>query len=329
MAGYSQEAGSCAEKLKTAQSLFEKGQVEQVPELLNGCLKSGFSREESLEAYKLLIQTYLLEDKPEAADSVMLAFLKKNPEYEASPTDHSSFVSLFNNYVSRIIIQASLHVGSNLPFVMVSDSRSVMSSPGDKKYTAEPLNFFISGEIKYKISSKVEVNAEIGYSQIAFTSSEKTQGNGLSESRESQKRIEIPLSATYDLVKIGILTPYARIGFGTAFNFSSVAATDNTPLDLIPDYKPAQDIQMKSRRIFMDMFVQAGAGFKFKTREGFIFGEVRSNFGLFNQSIIKGYGDSDDLSWLYGLSDDRFRLNTLNVSVGYTRIFYKPSKREK
>lgn len=324
---YSQEAGSCAEKLQTAQSLFEKGQVEQVPELITGCLKSGFTREESLEAYKLLIQTYLLEDKLEQADSVMLAFLKKNPEYEVSPTDHSSFVSLFNNFVSRIVIQTSLHVGLNFPFVMVSDSRSLLGVPGDKNYSAGALNFFISGEVKYKISRKIEVNAEIGFSQLAFTNSEKSQGNGLSESRETQTRIEIPLSATYDVAKLGILIPYARLGIGTAFNFNTVSSTDNTPLDLIPDYKPAQDLQMKSRRIFMDIFVQAGAGLKFKTREGFLFGEVRSNFGLFNQCIFNGYGDSDDRSWFYGLSDDRFRLNTLNISFGYTRIFYKPSKK--
>jgi hypothetical protein len=89
---YSQKTGSCAEKLESAQSLFDRGQVLQVPSMLQECMKSGFNREESLAAYKLLIQSYLFEDKLELADSTMLAFLKKNPEYKVSPTDHSSFV---------------------------------------------------------------------------------------------------------------------------------------------------------------------------------------------------------------------------------------------
>jgi hypothetical protein len=80
-----QQEGTCAEKLKTAQLLFEKGQVELVPEYLSGCLKSDFSREESLTAYKLLIQTYLFMENQQKADSVMLAFLGKNPENRLSP----------------------------------------------------------------------------------------------------------------------------------------------------------------------------------------------------------------------------------------------------
>ena len=98
---YSQESGSCAENLKNAQSLFDKGQVVQVPSILQECMKSGFNREESLAAYRLLIQSYLFEDRLEQADSVMLEFLKKNPEYKISPTDHSSFVHLFNNFKSK------------------------------------------------------------------------------------------------------------------------------------------------------------------------------------------------------------------------------------
>jgi hypothetical protein len=326
---YSQEAGSCAEKLQTAQSLFEKGQVDQVPGLLSGCLKTGFTREESLTAYKLLVQAYLLEDKPEQADSVMLAFLKKNPEYEVSPTDHSSFVSVFNNFVSKVVIQASLHVGSNLPFIMITDSRGLGSIPGNDKFSPNAFNLFVSGEVKYKISKKLEVNAEIGYSTIKFTTSENINGFSVSQSTESYTRFEVPLSLTYDITRLGKLVPYARLGFGAALNLNPTAKLDYTPSDMIPDEKSQSEIDMKSRRIRMDLFAQAGAGMKLKVREGFFFGELRSNFGLFNQGIFNGYGDSDDPAWLYFKGDNDFRLNTLNLTLGYTRIFYKPSKRER
>lgn len=114
---YPQGAGTCADKLKDAQSFFEKGQVEKVPSLLNECLKSGFKREEELSAYKLLIQTYLLNDKINQADSSMFAFLKSNPEYQISTTDHSSFVYLFNNFNVKPVIQIGVHAGTNLPFL--------------------------------------------------------------------------------------------------------------------------------------------------------------------------------------------------------------------
>src|SRR5512133_3048301 len=125
VSGMAQEAGSCAEKLQTAQNLFDRGQVEQVAGLLQECLKSGVTREESLTAYKLIIQTYLFEDELEKADSAMLDFLKRNPEYELSETDHSSFVHLFNTFQVKPVVQISLHFGSNLPFTTFVVDRSV------------------------------------------------------------------------------------------------------------------------------------------------------------------------------------------------------------
>src|SRR5512147_1823031 len=112
-----QETGTCAEKLKNAQSFFDKGQVEEVPGLLKDCLRSGFKKEEELTAYKLLIQTFLLKDKLEQADSTMFEFLRKNPEYQLSPTDHSSFVYLYNKFRVKPVIQVSVHAGLNKPFL--------------------------------------------------------------------------------------------------------------------------------------------------------------------------------------------------------------------
>ncbi|MGE5406886.1 MAG: hypothetical protein ACM3NR_04155 [Methanosarcina sp.] len=326
---YSQEAGSCAEKLQTAQALFEKGLVDQVPGMISGCLKSGFTREESLAAYKLLVQAYLLEDMPERADSVMLAFLKKNPEYEISPTDHSSFVNVFNNFNSRVLFQVSGHVGSNVPFVIISRGQSLSGVPGQKKYSTEAFNLYLSLELKFKLSKKLEVNAEAGFSQFAFSKSEIIDGFSTTLSQESQRRIELPLSATYDVFRVGKFTPYIRLGSGPALIVGTSAKTDINPLYRIPDDRPQNEISLKSRRIFMDLMIQAGGGLKYKIRQGFFFGEVRSNLGVSNQSTFKSYSGLDnDYNWFYLNGDDNFRMNSLNINFGYTRIFYKPSKKE-
>ena len=326
---YCQEEGSCAEKLQSAQSLFERGQVDQVPDLLSACLESGFNREESLAAYKLLIQSYLFEEKLELADSTMLAFLKKNPEYQISPTDHSSFVSLYHNFVCKVIIQASLHIGSNLPLLSVTNDKPLMGIPGVKKHRMELINFSASVEVKYKLNEKVELNAELGYSQFSINTSED-QGFGSSDYTELHKRIEIPLSVTYDVKRFGKFTPYARIGFGTSLLLSSVAKASFEPSDLNNPYEHSgKDINMNPSRIFMDLFVQAGAGIKYKTRGGFIFGELRSDFGIFNQLTAHRYDTpNDDMAFYYYIGDDSYRVNLVNFNLGYTFIFYKPVKRE-
>ncbi|TAL64694.1 MAG: hypothetical protein EPN88_10575, partial [Bacteroidetes bacterium] len=330
--GYSQETGTCAEKLKTAQSLFEKGQVDQVAGMIKECMKSGFNREESLSAYKLLIQTYLFEDKLEKADSSMLDFLKKNPEYALSPTDHSSFVHLFNNFKVKPVVQISLHFGTNMPFLTFIEPVSVSSLPGKSVYSSKAINLYASIEAKFKLSKKLEINFETGYSQMAFTNITDFMEIGKTNYTETQKRLELPVSLTYDITTFGKFTPYGRFGFGPAITLGSTAATSFNPTALNDTPRTGTDVDRKDSRISMDLVTQLGAGIKLKTRGGFIFAELRSNFGIINQTVRGDLtsltNSSEDLRFYYFYVDDDFKLNAMNFSIGYTQIFYKPSKRK-
>ncbi len=327
----SQEQGSCAEKLQTAQTLFDRGQVEQVEDLLHDCLKSGFTREESLTAYKLIIQTYLFEDQLDKADSAMLDFLKRNPEYQLSETDHSSFVHLFNSFQVKPVVQISAHFGSNMPFTTFVIQRPVPGIPTEGDYSAPAFNLYGSIEAKFKLSEKIDLNIETGYSQLTFINTEIFTGLGTTTYKETQSRIEVPLSATYNISKLGKFTPYARLGAGPALMLSSVATSEFNEFDQNGTDNTGSDIDRKDSRYPLDIFIQAGAGMKFKTRGGYLFAEVRGNFGIFNQAKRSELPDythsSDELGTFYKYADDDFNLNALNFSIGYTQIFYKPSKK--
>ncbi len=324
------EAGSCAEKLQTAQNLFDRGQVEQVAGLLQECLKSGFNREESLAAYKLIIQTYLFEDELEKADSAMLNFLKRNPEYQLSETDHSSFVHLYNNFQVDPVVQISLRLGTNLPFTTFIDHRSVSGNSSEGQYTFNALNLYGGLEAKFRLTGKIELNAEAGFSQVAFTKTEKILNIGTSQYNERQSRIEVPVSVNYNIKNFGKITPYVRLGAGPAILLSSTATAEFSPSDINGQPVTGPDINRRDARIALDIFGQAGAGVKLKTRGGYIFAEARSGFGLFNQTVRPSLPTADHSSAelsSYHLADDDFNINTLNFSIGYTQIFYKPSKK--
>lgn len=335
--GLSQESGSCAEKLKIAQTLFSRGQVELVPSMISECMKSGFTREESLDAYKLLIQSYLFEDKLEKADSAMLEFLKKNPEYALSPTDHSSFVHLFNNFLVKPVLQLSIHLGTNVPFLTFIREVGVAGEPGPTKYSSELINLFISVESKFELNKKLEINFEPGFSQLSFTNVEEfvntTDNEVIKISKttysEIQRRIEMPVSLTYNLKSFGRFTPYGRLGVGTALCLGSTATAENKPAAPISMPLTGPDMDRKASRISVDIFGQVGAGVKFKINGGFLFTELRSNLGFFNQVVNGGNPTIEqELGFKYSYADDDFHLNAVNFSVGYTQIFYKPSKRK-
>lgn len=328
-----QEAGSCAEKLKSAQSFFEKGQIDQIPALLTGCLKSGFKKEEELAAYKLLIQTYLLNDKLEAADSAMLAFLKSNPEYQLSKTDHSSFVYLFNTFDVKSVIKIGIHAGLSKPFLTFIREMPVMGEAGSSTISSKASNLYLSVDARFKVTEKIEIGAELGFSQLSFTNEVKNLGlsgnvYSVTTYNETQQRIEIPVSMTYDISKLGKFTPYFRAGAGAAYNLSTRAEVTNIPTDRnnMSGSRTGEILKRKDSRIPVDIFLQAGIGMKYKVPGGVIFGELRSDIGTLNQNISKGKTLST-IEGYYIWSDPGFRLNYVNLNFGYTFIFYKPSKR--
>jgi Outer membrane protein beta-barrel domain len=331
-----QETGSCAEKLKGAQNSFARGQTEVVPSLLNECLSTGgFKREEELAAYKLLIQTYLLNDKLVQADSAMLAFLRSNPEYKTSPTDHSSFVYLYNNFNVKPVLMMSFILGTNLPYLSFIDENPVQGEPVSSKYSSDAANLFFSFDARYKFTERIEAGVGLGYSQMKFSNNVIVyntidglpyQVAGISY-KESQQRIEIPFFATYDLKTGTKFTPYLRAGAGISFNLSVTAdAVTTFVTGSKQSPRTGETLKRKDSRAPVNVFAQAGAGMKYKIPRGFFFAEVRSNIGI-TQENNPGGKTVDELQGFYFWSDPGFRLNTLNLNAGITFIFYKPSKK--
>jgi hypothetical protein len=325
---FPQESETCAEKLKNAQSLFDKGQGEQIPSLLRDCLKSGFKKEEELTAYKLLIQTYLLSDKIEQADSTMFEFLKKNPEYQLSPTDHSSFVYLFNSFKVKPVVQIGIHALTNIPFMTFVSQDLTSGESGKSKFNSKVMNLFFSIESKFKITDKLEAGFEIGYSQMKFSNKIDYMAFTQINYSESQQRIELPITATYNFASFGKFTAFSRAGIGAAYNFSTAATASYTPVDKNNNNsRTGESLNRKDSRTAVDFFGQIGAGIKYKIPRGFLFAEIRSNLGILEQNVAGGK-TVPMLEYYYLWSDPHFRFNALNINIGYSYVFYKPTKRK-
>ena len=321
-----QETSTCAENLRNAQTLFDNGQVEQVPSMLEGCLRSGFKQEEELSAYKLIIQTFLFQDRSAEADSAMLSFLKKYPEYQLSPTDHSSFVHLYNNFNVRPVVQMVIRLGTNIPFVTFVDPETMAVALGEWDYSSKALNLYASAEAKFALTSKLELNIEGGYSQLSFTTRENFFDNGTVNYSEVQHRLEVPVTATYNIISFGKFTAYARGGAGPAFIIAATAKDVSYTSGKIPFAdRESPEIDRVDCRIRMDIIGQAGGGIKLKIPKGYLNFEIRANLGVYNQ--VKNRTGSAEILTGYNYKDDDFNLNAVNISFGYTKIFYKPSKR--
>ena len=326
---FSQEPETCAEKLERAQVSFERGQFGQIPDLLTGCLKSGFKKEEELLAYKLLIQTYLVNDKIGEADSAMNAFLKRNPEYRTSPTDHASFVYLFNKFNVKPVVMLGFRVGTNVPFLTFVKEDLLAGEPGKSDFRSDAANLYISADARFKLGDNMELAMEAGYSTLKFTNIiDETMSHGTITYSETQQRLEIPVCINYNLKSFGKFTLYGRGGLGAALNLSTKADLTNIPADRNnPNDRTGETLNRKDSRISMDVFCQIGAGMKYKIPKGFLFAEMRSSFGVLNQNV-EGGTSVDITQQFYRWSDPDFRLNSFNINIGYTYILYKPTKKK-
>jgi len=323
-----QDTLTCAVKFKMAEDAFSKGQVDQIPGLLNECIKSGFTKEEALSAYKLLIQTLLLNDKLREADSSMLSFLRSNPEYKLSPTDHSSFVYLYNSFVVKPRFQLSVRTGVNIPFLTFVQEHLTSGYTGNSSYITNASNLFLSAEGKIRISPKLEFGTGVGFSQVTFTNSVRYYDFATVQYKESQTRLEFPVGVTFDALSFGSFTTYVRGGLGAALNVSTSADVSLPMLDKNNPYDRTEGtLKVKDSRIPIDIFAFVGTGFKFKIPKGYLFLEARGMFGMLNQNKSGGK-NTELLQDKYYWSSPDFRLNTLNVNLGYTYIFYKPTKKQ-
>jgi hypothetical protein len=144
--------------------------------------------------------------------------------------------------------------------------------------------------------------------------------------REAQSRLEIPVTAIYDIKRVGGVALYGRLGGGVALNLNTDAKTSFTPTDINNGFnRTGENVNRSVSRIRSDLFLQAGLGGSLKVPNGYISAEIRTVLGTRNQMI---YSNPGNLEYFYFYSDDNFRVNLAGISFGYTHIFYKPSKKQ-
>jgi|GEM_PF-745080 len=316
----------CALKLQEAQAQFDRGRVELVPDLLTPCLNSGgFTKEDGLMAYKLLIQSLLLDDKNADADAVMLRFLSRNPEYEVTAADYSGFVYLRTKYKVLPRLYLSAQTGLNYTYLTGHSEKSLSSLPPGISYSREPFNVYAGVEGAIPVTGKMALAAGISYSASSFRYTENMMNFGTVLYRESQSRLEIPVSVVYKFAGFRDVDLYVRGGAGYVFNLTANAEASFTTSDINNGFnRTGENLDRRDSRIKSDIFIHAGLGGRVKIPRGYITAELRTLSGLRNQ--VAGLSDPGNLEYYYFYTDDNFRINIAGLTVGYTFIFYKPTK---
>ncbi|MFW5644899.1 MAG: outer membrane beta-barrel protein [Bacteroidota bacterium] len=324
------QVNRCVLNLIKAQEQFSAGQIEEIPELLLDCIEKGFSPEDRIEAFKLLINAYIFDGFPDLAEKHMIIFLNEYPEYQVKEDDPYEFVVLFEQFDNHPRYSIGSFTGINFNSVMVTQPFGVYNVNEVKAdYSGIP-GFQIGAGFNYYLNPKLEVSAEAMFVKSGFDYEVKPFPFTTTQYSERYARIELPVSLLYAFHAKQI-SPYLRMGMHSSLLISasgeSVRSYSNTGGVDINDISGNRKVITKDRNLFnLSPFV--GTGARYKLTRAYMFLDVRYHFGLIPQVLPETRHDArnDDI-WLFYHQQDDFTLNMLSISLGYVRVFYNPRRK--
>ncbi|MCB8964664.1 MAG: outer membrane beta-barrel protein [Bacteroidales bacterium] len=320
-----QTASVCTEVLKEAERKFDEGKLDEIPQMLQSCLQDGFTKEEKVRAYKLLIQTYLFSERLQQADEVMMRFLNEFPSYSIAVNDPKEFVNLYRTYRTNPIFKVELSAGVTFckPSVVeqygVGDINTIESTYKPKMGYGVALNYINSlyRDFDYSIGVSLTVQ-NFDYSNTPTSYSSVTGSF-------SSTYIGLPLAVRYNYNLRGI-TIFAKAGVEPVYLAKSTV--ELTRLDKIigrqEPFSGTEDLLSSSNRFDVRPFVGLGASFKLWDGWFNVAGGYKLST-MVQANNDKRYSNQTLFSKYYFVLDD-LRLNQYYISVSYIRPIYNPKK---
>ena len=337
----------CSEFLSEAQDSFEDGRFYGIPSLLKPCLDNGFTKEQKIQAYWILTQTYLLIDDPIGAEDSYLKLLHEDPEYQVDPVnDPIDVLYLSEKFITTPIFSFGVKAGLNFSDVAVINNYGVgNTTPGSISDQYTPKVGFQTGGIgKLNFNPSISLGLEVIYSFKSFLYESHLFDDpnipfdeDLLKSIESQNWIDIPIYLKYSFVK---RRWRPNLYAGVALNFLFHAESEITLLNRLVDGEgivselpvSGPNVDFSEQRNFTNASLVLGGGINYKINLNYIFFDVRYMAGLNNLLNIEnqyrqvGGNYSFETYARYGYVDDDFRLNNIAFSIGFVKPIYKPRK---
>jgi hypothetical protein len=320
---------SCSDRLILAKQLFESGQIEQIPILLDSCLIKGYGKDYENQAYRLLMQTYLFDYNRDKAKEVMLRFLKKNPEYRFTSSDPIEIKEIYDLYKVIPNWGFGLYAGTNFTQVYSSQIYSVfnlnsLNSTYTQKFGYNAGLFF---EKYFGFHSALSFGFNM--KMVSYQNSENIANNLTSVTfKENSLWLSSPVTFSY-VFGTGRFSPFIYCGLELNYllkargNYKYRIAQENNGF-----VSQTGNATITSFRNLFDCSAIGGIGFNYKVSNGFLKLWIGYNYTLSDYVANNKRYENVDRIMNYGHIDDDIKLNQFTSSLTYTRILYKIKSKE-
>ncbi len=319
----------CSVILKQAEKLYDDGEIDSIPFLLEPCIKSGFSHDEKIKAFRLIILINLFKDNRTEAENYMLKLLRLEPEYSVNRSiEEPEYLTLFDSFQTSPLWACGLYGGVNFTDISTIEEFGVNNLNLQSTLKSSSKMSYLFG-IKYSrfVYKKIDFVVSLQFAQNKYVSTKSLYDFAVINYQETQTRISMPLTVSYELNKKKI-KPYIRAGLSIGYLLNSKATVIRSYSDNSHAEIKGTDVALKDFRNPVNVWILAGAGLKYKVKRANIVFDLKYNIGLFNQVKTKARYDNVELIYKYYYIDNDFRINNFAVSIGYNYLFYKPEKKQ-
>ena len=303
----------CATNLKDATLKTEQGWYDEAIGIVTVTLENcDLSKNDKIQANKLLIVNYFAIDNIEAAEAAASAIMKINPNYEADKLrDPTEVVLLFEKYKPEPQFRAVVSGGFNSPMVSASKTYSVVAdnnSPGLDNYKGE-LGFQIAVGGEYRIYKELWIQGVLQFRKTSYAIDVPNIEGRTVSYEEDLSYLEIPLLAKYYFLKSN-LQPYVQLGANFSYLNSALGELTRDDVNDIVNREPQRN------NFYVGLI--GGLGLSY-TAKGFGF-QLGVNY-LYNPKNVNREGtryDNLNTVFKYYYVDNDFTMDDLQINVGVT-----------
>jgi Outer membrane protein beta-barrel domain len=340
---FSQTGGGAtsAQTLRLARATYEQGRLHEIPTQLNDQVIATMpTKQDKVEAYKILCLSYIYLEEPEKADEAMLNILRTDPYFEINEAvDPAEFVALYRTFRTLPIFRIGGKLGVDAGRPNVKENITAGDVTGNSKY--KPLigiNFGVFADMPF--NKRLNIHAEILYSQKRFGLTQvfnrfnedpDSQANFQNETEavESQTWLSLPLSVQWKPFSSASkfnekFNPY--ISGGVAVDYLLGAKITGEQIRDQQSSVQEKTFEFKPSRNSLNISLLAAAGVKVRVGGGYIVAEVRYLHGITEISSKETAFKNQEITWELNYADPVFKISSLGISAGYIQNIFNPKK---
>lgn len=334
-ATYAQTATpSCAQTLRLAQSVYEQGRLHEIPGILQKCIdENGFTKQEKVNAFKILTNTYIYLEEPEQADESMLKILQTDPYFQINEAiDPAEFVALYKTFRTTPIYRLGVKLGVNASQPNITELSSAVELTKDSNYKYN-VGILFGGIFEVPLKPKMTIHSELLYLQRKFEVNlmvdrgTNLAGNPLSNEFngiETQNWISAPITFEYKIMEKKY-NPYVAGGVSVDYLLGDKLKGLRSRTDAAAITETT--FELKPQREKINISAIAAAGVKMKVGGGFFVAELRYLYGITPINSRETAFANELATWDQGYADPVFKLSSLSVTGSYIINIFSPKKK--